>query len=73
VRERGNEADISYRAARPSKARKMSFIFSLAHFSKVFSGARGRLFQKKPPQKTLNYNLSDYGSKNFQGIIILRF
>ena len=57
VRERGNEADISCRAARPSKARKMSFIFSLAHFSKVFSGARGRLFQKKPPQKTLNYNL----------------
>jgi hypothetical protein len=51
VRERVNEADINSRAARPSKARKMRFIFSLAHFLKVFSGARGRLFQKKPPQK----------------------
>ena len=57
VRERDKETDITYRAARPSKARKVCFIFSLAHFLKVFSGARGRLFQKKPPQKTLNYNL----------------
>ena len=51
VRERDKETDISYRVARPSKARKMCFIFSLAHFLKVFSGVRGRLFQKKPPQK----------------------
>ena len=32
VRERVNEADISCRAARPSKARKMCFIFSLDLF-----------------------------------------
>ena len=36
VRERDKETDITYRAARPSKARKMHFIFELAHFLKVF-------------------------------------
>ena len=45
--------DKSSRAARPSKARKASFIFRLAHFpEKFFRGRGGGFFKKSPLKKT---------------------
>ena len=51
VRERVKETDKRYRAARPSKARKMRFIFELAHFLESFFGGEGAAFSKKAPSK----------------------
>ena len=51
------------RAARPSKARRIGFIFSLTHLPEKFLGEHknasdlvGDFFQKVPSRKNINYN-----------------